>query len=1163
MQFPSKKTLAIGITALTLALLPNLLSTKVGNSLVAKVIADATHSKCYLEGKFSYFKPQTINSLKIVFDYGSLEASNIVIEGLSAMIFSQKSAEVIIPSFIFSQSISSPSLDIKTCDLSVNIPKRPLGIYANINLENGIFKNESDATCVHSINGQIFYSSKSPIDLKIDGKCGDNGIIKLAGQFDQQTQGINAEVTIQNGTTDIIPETFIKPLITSNFDFYLSYNGLLNLGHAIYRIDSPDLSMQGQFDLKNKTLIIKDTNTLDVKRSQPYLYKDCKVENLSGQIVVKGCEILIDTIPQIKNIDCQFFGSTGLISYQNKQSGPFKITGSLSQNQDDVLTSAILTQNNQEILSINGLYSIKEAILKNGSIKADKFPLIFPLGVGELSIGNYLSFSANLEEKNGVILTKGQGVSPNLKNLAFTFALNKTLISQFTAQAIYDDTKFKLDLQTSNLNLDLENIDSLSGNVASVIYQIPDISQQALPIKIEANIGGLEYIQSSLKSPYLNLNGVGSYEKKSCDFVFKDTWQGQITLPSQIDSIKFAKDSVMGKVTIPSGSRFSNIPFSIKFDPFYLNSPKDILVKDVTMQSQVALKDSNIKMTAKAIFSQKDTSDGNFDASVEVIKNKLHKASVTLKNPPLEALSGLNPQIAKTSYLFGKNLVLDFDLKDGGQNIDVIASSENLKLQGAIGIKDRIFVTKPIKGSLHVKTLDLPFIQTNLPFQLKKPFDIGLEIKSLDIPTSSSSINDLFVDGAFSILNLSVEQNRKMVQMEALKASFSKIKGNNPLNVKIDADVFSSYDKVVTSGVLDASLTLNGLQGSLNNLDTSQSVNNFSFKLENFPTLTFDFLQSRAVLPFSSTFGETLNIKFDMNHTPQEGSFRLFASGKDTLLKLNASGKNSIYSLNDDVIFQTRLSPELSKFLFASKPLGIEKLTSDYPLVCRISSSGSQFSLFPFRSEMLTLSSCMFDFGRVTLDSTKVLPQTLSLLKSTSKGNNLSVWFQPIRTTVKNGLMNVSRFDFLVQDALQMAMWGDIDFNQRQVGLILGLTASCLQKAFGISELPKSYVMQIPVYGSFDDVKIDSKKATSKIAKILALQHGGNLLEQFGGKGGGAIGGMLKELSKIPDGDKKAPDAQTPFPWEKTSYKTSEKTDNKKAIRSSDSPIKQLMKVFF
>ena len=148
-----------------------------------------------------------------------------------------------------------------------------------------------------------------------------------------------------------------------------------------------------------------------------------------------------------------------------------------------------------------------------------------------------------------------------------------------------------------------------------------------------------------------------------------------------------------------------------------------------------------------------------------------------------------------------------------------------------------------------------------------------------------------------------------------------------------------------------------------------------------------------------------------------------------------------------------------------------------------------------------------------------------------------------------------------------MALWGDVDFNQRQVGLVLGLTASCLQKAFGIAELPKSYVLQVPVYGSFDDVKIDSKKATGKIAKILALQTGGSLLEQFGGKGGGALGGVLKELSKIPDGDKKAPDPQTPFPWEKTSSKTSSKNsetpENKKAIRSTDSPVKQLMKLFF
>lgn len=1167
MPLPSKK---IFFTTAFLGLMifsPPLVSTKVGNSLVSKIISETTSSKCYLEAKFSYFQPQFFSQIKLIYDQCEIQLNDVSIDHISSMIFNKKNALINIQSFTIRQTESLHQVDIKTADLSPPIPLRPFGFYCDIVLKNGSFIDQTGKANITKIDGHIFYSSKNPIDINLNGACGNEGFIKVNGQFDTLSKSINTEVTIKNCSANILPDSLFKPLVTNNFDLYFLFDGSLDKGHALYQFQSPDLTLEGQFDINGDHILVKDTNKLFIKRSKPYLYKNLAINDLSGQIILTNLDLKLATLPEIKSVFCSYEGSTGAISYQDQKSGPFKILGHLSQENNDVLIDAILTQDKKQLLKMEACYAINQASLKKGFIQADDIPLIFPLTIDKFSIGNRFSLNANFFEKEGSLEGSFQASSPHIKALEGSFLYDKTSLSLNQLQGIYDDNTNKLLINGINVKAPLDNLGNISGKIQVELTQFDTLNPQLLPFKADLDFSSLSYIKSMITSPNLKIGGIGSFNLENQDFLFKDTWSGELNLDPCFSNIKLAKQGILGKIQIPSGSKFSAFPVAITLDPFLLNSSKEILVKDALFKMDVNTKNYDLNVTSKAIFHQKETVEGSLNAYIEISKGSIEKASLNIKNPPLEALSPLSPDIEKTAYLFGKNLALDFNLTQNGQTIDMGILSENLKVQGSFGFKDNLYLIKPIKGTLHIKTLDVPFIKTNLPFKLKKPFDIGLEIKAIDVPLLKPQIEDIALNGQFNLLNLSIEQGKKVLQMEAFNASFSKSKGNAALKMQIDADLFSSYDKVVTSGSLQGSFDFSGLSGSLSSIQTENASIKTLFKLDNFPTLALDFLQNKAQLPFSSTFGETLNAKFEINHTPKEGSFKILATGKETVLKLSAKGTNRIYALNDDVVFQTRLSPELSKLLFSSKPSGIEKLTSDFPLVCRINSSGSQFTLFPFRPELLSLSSCLFDFGRVNLDSSKILPQTLNLLKSSSRGDNLSVWFQPIKTSIKNGLMNVQRFDFLVQDAFQMALWGDLDFNQKQVGLTLGLTASCLQKAFGISELPKSYVIQIPVYGPFDDVKIDSKKATTKIAKLLALQHGGNLLEQFGGKSGGAIGGILKELSKIPDGDKRAPEPQTPFPWEKTSTKTthkpSEKQETKKAIRSSDSPVKQLLKVFF
>src|SRR5258706_13431620 len=102
--------------------------------------------------------------------------------------------------------------------------------------------------------------------------------------------------------------------------------------------------------------------------------------------------------------------------------------------------------------------------------------------------------------------------------------------------------------------------------------------------------------------------------------------------------------------------------------------------------------------------------------------------------------------------------------------------------------------------------------------------------------------------------------------------------------------------------------------------------------------------------------------------------------------------------------------------------------------------------------------------------------------------------------------------------------------------MILGLTAQCLKKAFGINNLPPNYILQIPLKGPMDNVKLDTKKATSKITALMLWQKSALAAGSIGkGSTGVLLQDLIGKLATLPDKDKQAPSPKHPFPWEKES----------------------------
>ena len=134
-----------------------------------------------------------------------------------------------------------------------------------------------------------------------------------------------------------------------------------------------------------------------------------------------------------------------------------------------------------------------------------------------------------------------------------------------------------------------------------------------------------------------------------------------------------------------------------------------------------------------------------------------------------------------------------------------------------------------------------------------------------------------------------------------------------------------------------------------------------------------------------------------------------------------------------------------------------------------------------------------------------------------------------------------------------------MDFVDDKVDMVLGLTPQTLKEAFGIKNLPEHYMLHIPLKGTTSDVKINTAKATAKIAALLAWQQKDIAGEIFGGPAGAIVGELLNNLGALPDKNSNSPPAKHPFPWEENKPQTNEKKTG--ALKGGEKPLKQLMKI--
>ncbi len=351
-------------------------------------------------------------------------------------------------------------------------------------------------------------------------------------------------------------------------------------------------------------------------------------------------------------------------------------------------------------------------------------------------------------------------------------------------------------------------------------------------------------------------------------------------------------------------------------------------------------------------------------------------------------------------------------------------------------------------------------------------------------------------------------------------------------------------------------------QGSFNPPGTAD----INLLLQQFPSATFDLFTSPFLgnqFSLATLCGPVINLKGSTTLNQWNGpcSFELHSANLRS--SLQGALKEGILTLVQPLQLQLTITPQISTMLAKmSKSKEPVSYRSVGPVTFVVQPQGFSYPISQPDLSQIQIGTARLELGKLLCRNQGNIQSTLGLLKSGQyrSGDEVELWFAPCDFTATNGIINYERTEILFAQDYQVCTWGNVDLPRSYVDATLGLTASCLKRAFGVPNLPKKYVLQIPVRGPFSDIEVDKGKATSKIGSLMLWQQKGDIAGGLlKGPAGKFFGEALDKLGPLPGGDEDAPPAKRPFPWEQED--DSRNTSDAKHIDPTDSPLKQVLKL--
>jgi hypothetical protein len=508
--------------------------------------------------------------------------------------------------------------------------------------------------------------------------------------------------------------------------------------------------------------------------------------------------------------------------------------------------------------------------------------------------------------------------------------------------------------------------------------------------------------------------------------------------------------------------------------------------------------------------------------------------------------------------------------KEGHFNINF--SSQHFKGNTSWEMSEKGFVLKTPTTLQWTFTPDayryLTNVTSSVPIQ-NIPITLLLSkcILPVQVPTKIETLNQRIfsLSGAwapleilchFSMKALQVQNANDTMTLPELKMTLIKEQGASTLQFSADAVVTAQKE-----GTFNASFDMTPLD---NTFDWKQTHTTLKIHAKQFPSEILDFFSASLgskKTPFSSLCGPSVHVAIDAELENLNGSISSLFHSPQAEIEMKGRLNDGTLTLEAPLHAQLSLTEKASSFLLGEvNPLNLSAIYTQNPVTLDIPVQGVSLPIYPFAEDKIVVPKARIELGKVVCKNEGNVNTALSLLKSSSQDKDLHLWFAPIDFSIQGGVAKIERTEFLVANTFDLCLFGSVDFVKDWVDMTLGLTAQALSKAFGITKLPENYVLIIPMKGKMDDVRIDTGKATAKVALLLAWQH--NIVSgAVGGTAGAFAGALVGALATLPDANANVPPPKHPFPWEVGQEKKPMKKSKKKTFKTTDRPSKQIMKV--
>lgn len=639
------------------------------------------------------------------------------------------------------------------------------------------------------------------------------------------------------------------------------------------------------------------------------------------------------------------------------------------------------------------------------------------------------------------------------------------------------------------------------------------------------------------------------------------------SVPLNESELDFAHLSGRGSVALSEAYGVKNPLLTITTSD--LSDELHLSLKGSNANGQARVKERTILLTlATPTF---NITDALFTIENDTLTLK-QAASVRYAPPPFEvaSLAPLEGTLNTLSLPLNENwasLSLTADLACDRVLLKQIALEDLLGTLSVKSLQDiSLDVTSPklkasLKGAwqdttLKLKsssTIDYTVTQSDLPssIRIEEPAVLHCTLSPITV-TDGKLVSPLETEAHLDQVMLANVGSLDNLQMKArLEPDLSTIEA------RLQADAVTGHSK----GILECSL-----------VRTERELD-ISLKAQKFPPVFLNLITTLAMqqdLQLTNLFGTSVALEATLSLQNASGPLSLSLHSPKARLSAKGSIKQGILQLSEPLHAQAHLTPALAALLFEeTNPLLLSDLRAEAPLTLEIPAEGVSIPLFPYNPAQLSIPKARIELGQVTAANAGNLNVTLGLLKSSlSKSKELKLWFTPIDLHIMRGIVDIERTEILVDNSLEVCTWGRVDLIKERVDMVLGLTAQCLKKAFGIKDLKSDYVLQLPMTGPLNNVKLDTGKATAKITALLLWQKSNLAGALGGGLPGAIVGELVGKLATLPDKDSHAPAAKRPFPWDKQQKTSSKEEDEEKEkshkvrIRKEDDPIKQLLKFF-